>query len=195
MGKVTVENKTLVYPMPAFLIGANVDGKPNFMTAAWSGIAGGTPPMITVAIRHTRYTLKGIKQNMTFSVNVPSVDLVRETDYCGMESGTKTDKVEICQFKMFYGKLETAPLIEQCPVNLECKVLHILDVGSHALVVGMIEETYVSEDCLTDGKPDVDKIKPISYVITQSGRRYQALGEVVANAYSIGRELTSAETG
>ncbi len=188
MGKVTVENKTLVYPMPAFLIGANVNGKPSFMTAAWSGIAGSTPPMITVAIRHTRHTLKGIKENMTFSVNVPSVDLVRETDYCGMESGAKADKVEICQFKVFYGKLETAPLIEQCPVNLECKTLHILDVGSHALVVGRIEETYVSEDCLTDGKPDVDKVKPLTYV-TQPGRRYQALGEVVANAYSIGREL------
>ncbi len=193
MTKVTMDNKTLVYPLPAFLIGANVDGKPNFMTAAWSGIAGSTPPMITVALRHNRYTLKGIRQNMTFSVNVPSVDLVKETDYCGTVSGAKVDKVEACQFKVFYGKLDTAPLIEQCPVNLECKALHILDVGSHALIVGRIEETYVSENCLTNGEPDVDKIKPLTYV-TQPGRRYQALGEVVANAYSIGRELTSTES-
>lgn len=193
MNKVTIEGKTLVYPMPAFLIGATVDGKANFMTAAWSGIAGGTPPMITVAIRHTRHTLKGIKQNMTFSVNVPSTTLVKETDYCGIESGSKADKVEVCQFKIFYGKLDTAPLIEQCPVNLECKVLHILDVGSHALIVGRIEETYVSENCLTDGKPDVDKIKPIVYV-SQPDRRYQALGEVVANAYTIGRDLTGVKT-
>ena len=193
MAKVTMDTKTLVYPMPAFLIGANVDNKPNFMTAAWSGIAGGTPPMITVAIRHHRYTLRGIKQNMTFSVNVPSVDMVKETDYCGIESGTKADKVEVCQFKVFYGKLDTTPLIEQCPVNLECKALHILDVGSHTLIVGRIEETYISEDCLTNGEPDVDKIKPLIY-IAQPGRRYQTLGEVVANAYSIGRELTSAET-
>ena len=54
MGKVIVENKTLIYPMPAFMIGANVDGKPNFMAAAWSGIAGGSPPVITVGIRHAR---------------------------------------------------------------------------------------------------------------------------------------------
>ncbi len=190
MGKVTVENKTLVYPMPAFLIGANVDDKPNFMTAAWSGIGGGTPPIITVGIRPNRYTLKGIKQNLTFSVNVPSVDQVKETDYCGIESGAKADKVEVCQFKIFYGNLDTAPLIEQCPVNLECKVLHMLDVGSHFLVVGRIEETHISEDCLTDGKPDVDKIRPISYVVTQSGRRYQTLGEVVGKAFGAGRELT-----
>ena len=69
---------------------------------------------------------------------------------------------------------------------------HILDVGSHALVVGRIEETYVSEDCLTDGKPDVDKIKPLTYV-TQPDRRYQTLGEVVGKARSIGRELISEE--
>lgn len=188
MAKVTVENKTLVYPMPAFLIGANVDDKPNFMTAAWSGIGGSTPPMITVALRHNHHTLKGIKQNLTFSVNVPSADLVKETDYCGIVSGAKDDKVEVCQFKLFYGKLDSAPLIEQCPVNLECKALHILDVGSHALVVGRIEEAYVSESCLTDGKPDVDKIKPLIYV-TQPGRQYNALGEVVGKAFNIGREL------
>jgi len=129
---------------------------------------------------------------MTFSVNVPSVDLVKETDYCGIISGAKIDKVEVCQFKVFYGKLDTAPLVEQCPVNLECKALHILDVGSHTLIVGRIEETYVSENCLTNREPDVDKIKPLIYV-TQPGRRYQTLGEVVADAYSIGRELTSTD--
>ncbi len=185
MTKVTVENKTVVYPMPAFVIGANVDGKPNFMTAAWSGIAGSTPPMITVALQHHRYTLKGMKQNMTFSVNVPSVDLVKETDYCGVVSGSKTDKVADCGFKVFYGKLATAPLIEQYPVNLECKGMHILDLGSHELVVGRIEETYISDDCLTDGKPDVTKIKPIAYV----GRRYMTLGEVVGGAFTV-REMS-----
>lgn len=192
MVKVTVANKTLVYPMPAFLIGANIDDKPNFMTAAWSGIGGGTPPIITVGIRPTRYTLKGIKQNMTFSVNVPSVALVKETDYCGIESGSKVDKVAVCKFKVFYGKLGSAPLIEQCPVNLECKALHMLDVGSHILVVGRIEETYVSEDCLTDGEPDVDKIKPLIYVSRPDGK-YRAFGGVVASAHSVGRELRSTE--
>lgn len=192
MAKVTIENKRLVYPMPAFLIGADVGGKPNFMTVAWGGIAGGTPPLVSVALNQIRYTLKGVRQNMTFSVNVPSVDLVRETDYCGIVSGARTNKTEVCQFKVFYGKLETAPLIEQCPVNLECQVLHLLDVGSHALVIGRIEETYVSEDCLTDGKPDVDKIKPFIWV-PQPSRRYQAFGEVVAKSHSIGLELTRAK--
>ena len=188
MGKVSIGPQALIYPMPALLVGVNVDDKPNFMTVAWGGIADSEPPMISVAIQHHHYTLKGIRQNLTFSVNVSSSDLIKETDYCGIISGSKVNKVEVCQFSVFYGKLKDAPLIEQCPVNLECRVVHILDLGSHSLVIGRIEETYVSESCLTDGKPDVDKIKPIIYS-KGTARQYRAFGDVVAKAFSIGREL------
>ena len=188
MSKIRVGAQGLIYPMPVTLIGANVDDKPNFMAVAWCGIANGEPPMISAAIRHQRYTLRGIRQNMTFSVNVPSVDMVKETDYCGIISGAKVDKVEVCQFKVFYGKLESVPLIEQCPINLECKVEHILDLGSHALVIGRVEETHVSENCLTSGEPDVSKIKPFTFIIGKA-RHYQALGDIVAKAFSIGEEL------
>lgn len=190
MSKIMMGSKTLIYPMPVLLVGANVDDKPNFMAVAWCGIANGEPPMISVAIRPHRYTHRGIRQNLTFSVNVPSVDLIRETDYCGIISGSKADKVDVCQFKVFYGKLSNAPLIEQCPINLECRVLHILELGSHSLIVGRVEETYVSESCLTDGKPDVDKIKPLIYT-AEPARQYQAFGEVVGRAFSVGRELIS----
>jgi flavin reductase (DIM6/NTAB) family NADH-FMN oxidoreductase RutF len=188
MGKILLGPQTLLYPMPALLVGAKVDDKPNFMAVGWGGIANGEPPMISVAIRYQRYMLKGIKQNMTFSVNVPSTDLVKETDYCGIISGAKVNKAEVCRFKIFYGKLDNAPLIEQCPVNLECKVVHILDLGSHSLVIGQIEETHVSDNCLTDGKPDVNKIKPLIYT-TAPASQYQALGDVVAKAFSVGKEL------
>ncbi len=190
MAKIAIESKTSVFPMPAFLIGTNVDGKPNYMAAAWSGIGGGTPPVITVGIRHARHTLKGIRQNMTFSVNVPSVSQVKETDYCGIDSGSKVDKVKVCSFKVFYGRVETAPMIEQCPVNLECTVLQMLDVGSHMLVVGRIEEVYASEECMTDGNLDVEKINPFSYVIGQE-RHYRTLGENIGKAFGIGMELRS----
>ena len=188
MGKILMGPKTLIYPMPAFLIGANVDGKPNFMTAAWCGIANSEPPMISVALQHHRYTHKGIRQNMTFSVNVPSVDLIKETDYCGIISGSKVNKVDACQFNVFYGKLNNAPLIEQCPVNLECQVVHIVNLGSHSLVIGRIEQTHITENCLTDGKPDVNKIKPFAFVPTPPAH-YHALGDAIAKVFSIGKEL------
>lgn len=188
MTKTLLGPQAYIYPMPVLLVGANVDGKPNFMTAAWCGVVDSGPSTLMVSLAHGRHTFKGVRQNMTFSVNLPSVDLVRETDYCGIKHGSQVDKVEACKFKIFYGKAETAPLIEQCPLNLECRVLHILDVGTHALTVGKIEETYISDECLTDGKPDIHKIRPLTFITTPH-LHYQALGEVVAKAYSIGEEL------
>jgi flavin reductase (DIM6/NTAB) family NADH-FMN oxidoreductase RutF len=125
---------------------------------------------------------------MTFSVNIPSTDLVKETDYCGLVSGAKTDKVRDCNFKIFYGVLKNAPLIEQCPVNIECEVQHILNMGSHSLVVGRIIETHVSEDCLTNGQPDVNKIRPLIYNPRPSPG-YYAIGKKVAKAFSVGKEI------
>jgi len=188
MAKVLMGPQALIYPMPVILVGANVDGRPNFMPVAWCGIVDSGPPTIVASLQHNRHTYQGVKQNMTFSVNTPSVDMVRETDYCGIRHGSQVNKVDVCQFKVFYGKLDSAPLIEQCPINLECTVLHILDVGTHALTVGKIEETHVSEECLTDGQPDVSKIRPLTFITTPA-LHYQALGEIVAKAYKIGEEL------
>lgn len=188
MGKVTIGPGTLIYPMPVFLVGADVDGKPNFLAVAWGGIASERPPMISVALRHQRYTYRGIKQTGTFSVNIPSRDIIGEVDYCGIVSGAKADKVAVCRFSVFYGRLDNAPMIEQCPLNLECRVVDTLDLGSHALVIGRIEETHITEACLTNGKPDVAKIKPFLYSEGQA-RQYLAFGEVIGSAFRIGRKL------
>lgn len=160
-----------------------VEGKPNFMTAAWCGIACMKPPAISVAINNTRHTLKGIKEEGTFSINVPSTDLVKKVDFCGIYSGKKKDKSEI--FEVFYGDLETAPLIMECPVNLECNVTHSLYLGSHSLVVGIIVETHVTESCLTDGKPDPKKIDPLVYLA--SALKYAGIGKVIAKAFEVGK--------
>ena len=188
MAKIQMGPGTWIYPMPTLLVGANVDGKPNFMAVAWGGISNSDPPMVSVSIRLNRHTHKGISQNQTFSVNLPSVDLIRETDYCGIASGAKVNKVEACRFNVFYGKLGSAPLIEQCPINLECKVVHNLELGSHSLFVGRIEETHVSENCLTDGKLDLNKIKPFTFV-GEPFRQYYALGEFIGKAFRIGQEI------
>ena len=190
MNKIQMGPQTWLYPMPVLLVGANVDGKANFMPAAWGGVANGEPPMVSIALRHSRHTRKGIMQNMVFSINVPSTDLVREADYCGLVSGSKVDKVQACKFKIFYGKLGNVPLLEQCPVNLECTVMHILNLGSHSLIVGKIEETHISESCLSDGKPAVSKIKPLIFSPAPS-REDHTLGEIVGTPFSIGKEISA----
>jgi flavin reductase (DIM6/NTAB) family NADH-FMN oxidoreductase RutF len=185
MTKTALGPQPLIWPHPTVLVGSNVDGKPDFAAVAWTGVAASNPPAVTIALQHHRYSLKGIYQNRTFSVNVPSADLVKETDYCGLISGSRTDKVADCAFRVFYGKLETAPLIDQCPLNLECEVVHIINMGSHALVVGKVVEVYASEDCLTDGKPDVLKVKPFTFFPP----KYRAIGEPIADTFKSGREI------
>ena len=168
--------------MPALLVGANVEGKPNYMTAAWATPACMTPPMVCVAINKARYTAKGIGQNKTFSLNVPSARQVVETDHCGLVSGANKDKSEV--FRSFYGKLGTAPMAEECPVNIECRVFRSVDCGSHLLYIGEIVEIHADKACLTDGKPDVAKVSPIVY----AQMAYWEGGNLIGPAFSVGKQ-------
>lgn len=184
MSKTKLGPQTLLFPMPAVLVGARVGETPNFMTVAWCGIASHEPPAISVAIHKNRHTLKGIRENGAFSVNVASVTQVKTVDTCGIYSGARKDKSAL--FSVFHGNLDGAPLIRECPVNLECRVLHELDLGSHCLVVGEILETHVTESCLADGKPDPAKIDPLVYL--PGVREYAAVGATIAKAFKIGKE-------
>ena len=188
MTKVVIGAQTLLYSLPTVIVGANVDGKPNISAYAWCGIVNSRPPMLSVAFQHQRHTLKGVKQNGTFSVNIASVDLVKETDYCGLVSGKDADKVADCNLSIFYGKLANAPLINECSINIECRALHILNLGSHELVVGQIEEIHATDSCLTNGEPDVRKIKPFLWV-TRPTNHYWNFGEPIGEAFSIGNQM------
>ena len=114
--KVDLGAKGASYPMPVTLVGATVKGKPNFLAAAWFTFAGLNPPKVAVALNKAHYTNQGIKDNKTFSLCIPSEDMVKATDYCGIISGFKADKSSV--FDVFYGKLKTAPMITECPSAL-----------------------------------------------------------------------------
>ncbi len=189
MAKITKGPQAWIAPMPALLIGATVDGKANFMTAAWAGVANGEPPMVSVAIRPARYTMRGIRANSEFSVNVPSVLQAREVDFCGVKSGADVDKVMRSGLSVFYGTLVNAPLIEQCPINLECAVHQIIELDSHCLVLGRVVETHVSEECVSsDGAIDFLGVDPVVF-LDKPTRKYCRIGPVTAEAFSVGLEL------
>jgi flavin reductase (DIM6/NTAB) family NADH-FMN oxidoreductase RutF len=191
MTKKALGPQPLLWAHPTVLVGAMVEGKPDFAAVAWTGVAASKPPAVTIALQHHRYSLKGIRKNYTFSINIPSADIVKETDYCGLISGSKTDKVADCKFKIFYGKLPTAPLIEQCPINLECEVVQFIDMGSHLLIIGTVTEVYATEEYLTDGKPDVLKIKPFTFFPPH----YRAIGVPIADTFKSGREIKDIPKG
>ena len=186
MAKVKLEHKSGPLPIlgfyPTILIGVDVDGKADFTTVAWTGVAASVPPSVTIALQHHRHSLKGVRRHMSFSVNIPSADYVKETDYCGLASGARVDKAADCGFKVFYGKLKNVPLIEQCPINHACEVVQILNLGSHELIVGRIVETHVSEECLVDGRPDPGKVNPFLF----AGLGYYRIGEYLGDAFRCG---------
>jgi flavin reductase (DIM6/NTAB) family NADH-FMN oxidoreductase RutF len=167
--------------MPTLLVGANIKGKPNYMTAAWATVACMAPPMVCVAINKMRYSAKGIEENKTFSLNVPSAHQVIETDHCGLVSGAHDDKSGV--FRSFYGKLKTAPMAEECPVNIECRLFKAVDCGSHQVYIGEVVEIHADTSCVTEGKPDIAKINPIVYAQAS----YFDVGNQVGKAFSAGK--------
>lgn len=185
MNKVKQGPRTLLFPMPSVLVGAEVEGKPNFMTVAWCGIASHQPPTVAVAIRKGRHTLKGIDAHHCFSVNIPPCKIARMVDFCGIYSGKDRDKSAL--FTVSSGENPRIPLIDECPVNLECVLLHSLDLGTHTLIVGEITQSYVREDCLDGRRVDPMKVDPLIYCT--SSETYHRLGEVVGQAFMIGKEL------
>jgi len=178
----------MIYPTALFLIGADIDNRANFMALAWGSTVNSKPAMFSVAINYRQYTLKGIRQNMAFSINIPSVHMAQKADYCGLVSGANINKTDTCNFKVFYGKVANAPLIEECPINVACRVEHIIELPDHALVIGTVEENYLSEKCFSEGEPDIDKISPL--VLATNLRQYHSLGDFIGKAFSIGKRLT-----
>jgi flavin reductase (DIM6/NTAB) family NADH-FMN oxidoreductase RutF len=183
MGKINLGSIIPAYPMPVSLVGTHVNGKPNFLAVAWFTMASYKPPRISITLGKGHYSNPGIKENQTFSVCLPSEDMVEVTDYCGIVSGKKNDKSRI--FDLFYGELKTAPMIKDCPLNMECKLVEIVESGLNEIFIGEIVGTYTEERFLTDGKMDFRKMKPL--ILSQPDTSYWSLGEPIAKAWSIGK--------
>ena len=160
-----------------------MNGEPNYSTITYVGIM--DLFSVSVSINKRYYTNAGIKEHEAFSVNIPSENLVVETDYAGMVSGKKTDKSDL--FDIFHGKLENAPMIRQCPANMECRLYDIYDTPTHDLFIGEIVETYADDSVLSEGKIDLAKLKPLLF--DMSSIKYWSVGEALADCWKVGKQL------
>ena len=185
MTKKVLGPKTQLCPMPAVLVGANVYEKPNYLPVAFCGTVNFKPVIIAVGLGKTHHTNKGIRENGTFSINIPSVKMVVSADYCGINSGSKTDKSTI--YGTFYGKLNTAPMIKECPLNFECKLLQTIDFPVDEMFIGEVVESYADQKYLTDGVPDAKKVRPI--LLTMPDNNYWNIGEPLGKAWEIGKKF------
>jgi len=184
MSKIKVDPNVYI-PMPVSLVGSIVDGKPNFMAVGWVTRVNRNPPYLGVGINKAHYTPAGIRENGAFSVNFPSVDLVTETDYCGIVSGKNTNKSDT--FELFYGEIKAAPMIEKCPLCLECKLVYIHEMPTNDLFIGEIVAAHTEERYLTNGQIDIRKMNLM--ILTMRDNNYWSIGEHAGDAWKIGNRL------
>lgn len=172
-----------LYPMPMVLAGAMVHGKPNYLAVAHVGIV--DFGVISLSLGRSHYTNAGIREHQAFSVNIPSRDQAAQVDYCGLVSGRDHDKASL--FDNFFGEVTGAPMIREFPLNMECKLEGVIERSKHDVFLGEIAATFCDEAYLTDGVPDMAKIKPLLFVGPDKG--YYELGPWAARAWSVGKGL------
>lgn len=181
--KRSVGAKPIILPTPAWVIGTyDKAGKPNAMTAAWAGVCCSQPPCLAVSVRKSRHTFEGIITRKAFTVNVPSEDFIRQTDYCGTVSGKKADKFEQTGLTPVKSRLVDAPYIEEFPLIIECRLLHTFELGVHTQFVGEIIDVKAEEDVLGDhGFPDIEKVRP--FVYSPGNACYHGIGKHLGKGF------------
>ncbi len=185
MTKIKIETSSaFLYPMPMVLVGSVVEGKANFMAVAWVSRVNFKPPLFAVAIG-AHHTNKGIEENREFSINIPGLSLIEKTDYCGLVSGSKTDKSHV--FNVFYGELTKAPLVEECPVCISFSLHQTVKLPSNTLYIGEPQEVFTEEKYMTDKVLDISKVNP--FTLTMPDNNYWSLGKNLGRAWNIGKNL------
>lgn len=175
-------------PLPIWLVATyDENGRPNMMTAGAGAICNMRPPCLMISLRKATYTYGTILERKAFTVNIPSEGYWKEADYAGMVSGRKTDKFSDTGFTAVRSELVDAPLIQECPVNIECRLLDKMKLPSHMMFIGEVLDVKVEESVFDgDRGPDVRRIKPIIFSPRWSWKSsgYYSVGTRIGDAYS-----------
>ena len=185
MGKRTIQKDLFCLPWTQTILGTHYEGKINFMALDWLTRVNFKPAMLGICVNRIHASNEAIRNTGEFSVNVPSVDMVEITDYTGLVSGKNVDKSGL--FEFFYGQLKSAPMIKQCPVSMECKVIQTVDLPTNTFFIAEIIDIYSEDRFLTEGKPDVKKMNP--FLLTMPDNRFWSIGECVGRAWNAGKTL------
>lgn len=174
----------MLYPLPAVMVSCQEgDMTPNIITVAWTGTVCTNPAMVYISVRPERYSYDIIKNSGEFVINLTTKKLVSAVDFCGVRSGRDVDKFRELHLTAVSGDKIRAPYIEECPVNIECKVKEIIELGSHHMFLGMVEGVHIDPQFLDDkGRFHLNK----SDLIVYSHGEYFDLGEQLGTfGYSV----------
>ena len=178
MEKVSWKPGTMIYPLPAVMVscGTQEEGY-NIVTVAWTGIINTNPPMCYISLRKSRHSHGIIKKNGDFVINLTTRKLALATDWCGVKSGRDFDKFKEMKLHPATADKVKAPLIAESPVNLECVVTEIKELGSHDMFLAEIVAVHGDRKYLDKetGAFDLSKARPIAY----AHGKYYALGDYI----------------
>ena len=164
MAKRTLKGGALLSPLPPTMVSCGDMENSNIITIGWTGILNTIPPKTYISVRPTRHSYEMIKQKGEFVINLTPSKLVKEADYCGIYTGKKVDKFAKCKLTKIKGTQVDAPMIEECPISIECKVTDVIPLGSHDMFMADIVAINVDEDLFDkEGKMHFEKANLIAY--------------------------------
>lgn len=176
---------TILYPVPVVMVscGDYAQGQKNIITVAWTGTINTDPAMAYISVRPSRYSYDIIKNTGEFVINLTTKDLAFATDYCGVKSGKDVDKFKEMNLTAKKAHNLNCPIIEESPINIECKVKDIIELGTHHMFIADVVSTTADEKYMDEkGKFHFDKSEPICY----SHGEYYALGDYIGKfGYSV----------
>jgi len=169
---------TALFPCPVVLVTCvDSNGKPNIITLAWVGVACSDPPMLGLGIRPHRHSYGIIEASGEFVVNIPTVEILKETDFCGVVSGKDVNKFSETGLTAEPAEKVKPPLIKECPVNIECVLRQKIPLGVHHLFIGEVICVHVDQDVLDDkGRIDFSKVSPFVYNQGEYWNLHQKIG-------------------
>lgn len=181
--------KRMHFPLPTILIVTGNMEYANIVTIAWITMLTGTPPTLGISVGSKGFSHILIKENKNFTVNIATAEIMKETDFCGLYSGDDYNKFEKTGLTRLPSTIISSPIIKECPVNIECKLVETRMSGKTYNFSGEILETHIDTDKLKDttksGSIDINAINPLIYY--SGAREYWSLGEKLADAYKIGK--------
>lgn len=189
MAKISWKPGNMIYPLPAVMVTcANEQGEDNILTIAWTGTICTNPPMTYISVRPERHSYHMIKESSEFVINLTTKKLVKAVDFCGVRSGRTMDKFERMHLTREKAKIVKAPMIAESPVNIECRVTEIKELGSHHMFLAEVVNVNVDESLMdANGKFHLSKSNPLVY---SHGGYYETGKELGYFGYSVRKKKT-----
>ena len=176
----------MLYPLPVVMVSCKrKDERPNIITVAWAGTICTNPAMLSISVKPERYSYDIIKESGEFVVNLVTKDMAYETDFCGVKSGKDIDKFKELGLKEAESKIVKVPGIDKSPVNIECKVVEVKELGSHSMFIAKVVSVNVNEALIDEtGRFNLNQADLLTY----SHGEYYSLGKKVGTfGYSVKR--------